>query len=1244
MIRLLTLRRLLLALASLLVVAVIVAPLTLLWAVLYTESGAQFVVRHLPRQLGPVQLVIEGFSGTVAHGLHVERVQVEHELVHLEFTDLHARLEVAPLLMQKIRVRYASLAHAEVQVKRRVHPSTPSPPMFLPRWLQIGAEEAHVRSVHLSVYNGFQMQVSDIVSSAVLRHLDIRFYSIDAQLAQAHVTGAGSLRALDPLGLEFKGHLDWHPEGQPAYVLDGSARGDLNTLNLVAHTHSPFRVDLSGQLRDLTSHFNWVASAQVRQFELAAWNVGGPFGSISGHLSGSGDAATFSAQGTLDPAGLRTGAFAVQFTGGYANHVLSAQSMEARHLSSGARARASGTIAVVEHGPRLELQGSWEQFRWPLLARAPVVRSERGSFSLTGVLPYQVRFSADLRALELPVMPADITGTLDKDSFSFERADVDLYGGHTRASGRVSWAADESYQVSGHASGIDSAQLRADLPGSVSFDYSVSGQGFSPAGAFKAAFSSLSGKVRGAAASGSGAFAHSGKTWTFNALHVGLGSAELALDGQLSDRMNLRYTLRTQDLSLLNPGSRGRIHATGTLGGTLEAPEIIGTAHALGIDYQGIKLESADAEVDFEPDATGKDSKIDARLHNLSFGQRRIEAATLSLTGPPENYLLHLTASAPGLSASTAARGNFAHATFQGQLTALSLVGNDTLHLGLDRPVDLLLSARHVRIEWLCLVGTPGSVCADGEWQPTQWNSTVMSNELPLATLTAGMTPAVQYQGTVSALARLSGSPTTPLQGTLRAQLSDAVIAHRLASRKIEHTRIGSGNADLVLGPQLATLQADLGDGQVGTLHGTLNVRRSTASWLDMPISGELHAQSAEMGLLSLYVSEIDRAAGHFNADLGIGGTLGGPTFNGLLKVSEGEIDVYQVNLALRAINLESHLSEGGIDFKGAANVGAGSVSAGGHMEWHGLQPYGKFHLQGTNLRVADIPEAQIDASPDLDFAVAGRRIEVTGTVLVPYAKIQPKDITNAVRASDDEVIVGSEPDDPSKRFEVVSTVTLTLGKNISVDAFGLSAKLGGSMVIRSGYDPVTRASGSLNVVEGRYAAYGRLLDIDYGQLNFTNGPIENPAVTLRAKKEFPDVTAYVTVRGTLLQPRMSFSSVPPLPQSQIVSLILAGGSLESAQGHGGNVAVGQGVAMLAQQYGSIFGIQEAGLESDVNNETSVVLGRYLNPRLYVSYGISLTEQLNTFKARYTLGDHWTLKAEVGQAYGTDLVYTITTR
>ena len=81
---------------------------------------------------------------------------------------------------------------------------------------------------------------------------------------------------------------------------------------------------------------------------------------------------------------------------------------------------------------------------------------------------------------------------------------------------------------------------------------------------------------------------------------------------------------------------------------------------------------------------------------------------------------------------------------------------------------------------------------------------------------------------------------------------------------------------------------------------------------------------------------------------------------------------------------------------------------------------------------------------------------------------------------------------------------------------------------------------------------------------------------------------------------------------------------------------------MLASQVTSKVGIQDVGVESDLlTNDTSLVLGRYLSPRFYVSYGVSLTENLNVLKLRYSLGDHWVVRTEVGQARGADLVYSI---
>jgi translocation and assembly module TamB len=89
----------------------------------------------------------------------------------------------------------------------------------------------------------------------------------------------------------------------------------------------------------------------------------------------------------------------------------------------------------------------------------------------------------------------------------------------------------------------------------------------------------------------------------------------------------------------------------------------------------------------------------------------------------------------------------------------------------------------------------------------------------------------------------------------------------------------------------------------------------------------------------------------------------------------------------------------------------------------------------------------------------------------------------------------------------------------------------------------------------------------------------------------------------------------------------------------------------LASQLGGKLGIPDISVESDFDNSfgqtsdqqigTSLVLGKYLSPRLYMSYGISLTESINTIKMRYTLNDRWTIRTEAGKERSADLVYTI---
>ncbi len=1241
----LSLRRVLLLIASLTVTTAIVAPLGLIGAALYTTAGLEFVVRHIPHRFAGVRLDIVGVSGTVASGLQVERVEIDHELVHLKFEGITGKVALMPLMLQTIRATHATVQSALIEVRRRTRPSTPGAPPFLPAWLIISAEQVHVGHATLTVAaNGFRMEGTDLDGAAVLRHRVIRFFQAEGLIGNtARASAIGEIRATDPFGMDVQGHLEWHLSAGPPWTVAGSARGDLSSLALVAQATRPLRASFVGRGLDLTEHWRLTGVALVQDFDLREFGGGGAFGGITGRLAVTGDTRGFSAHGALTPTGLRAGPFDAQFSGRYAAGVLTAQRIELRHPGSGALLRASGSIGTTD--ARLDLTGEVSDFRWPLPARDPAVSGASGTVTLRGTLPYRVEAKGSAGAAGLPPMPLELAGTLGRESLTFDRAEIDLLGGHASLTGEVAWSPNEQWSVSGRATGINPDAWREDLPGSLNFNLAASGRGFDARGELSFAFSNLRGKLRGVAASGSGTLTHAADTWGFNAVRVALGSTHLALDGELDERLDLRFAVATTDLNLLAAGMRGELKASGTVRGTRAEPAIAATANGAALDYQGIRLEGLDADVDFDPGAGRHDSRIEARLHGLSYHARTFESVVLELSGPPDDYALSLEATATGLTAKAQAHGAYVRGDFSGSLDSVTVSGSEALRLALERPVGLTAGPARARLEWLCLVGTPGSLCADGEWSRTGWTTTVMTNQLPIKTLTAGMTPTVEYLGTVSALARLASGAGTSLVGTLRAELADAELVHKLASRHIEHTRIGSGTVALEATPGLLTASLELGDGDVGTVQGRLEAQRAghgdVGQWPDMPLSGELHAQTSELGLISIYVPDIDRAAGHFNADLKVSGTVGEPLLDGLIKVSDGEIDFYQVNLALRQVSLDAHVSDAGLDFEGSAHAGAGSVSAGGHLEWRALLPYGRFHLRGTNLRVADVPEAQIDASPDLDFSVNGRRIEVTGTVTVPYARIQPKDFAGAMRASPDEVLVGHEEEEPGKRLEVMSTITLALGERVSIDTSGLTGRLTGNITIKSGYEATTRATGELSVADGKYTAYARKLDIERGRLLFTGGPIDDPGIDVRAVKTFPDVKAGVNVRGTLLAPRLSFFSDPPLPQSQIMSLILAGGSLQSAQ-NASNAALGQGAALLAAQIGGRVGIPDVSLETDpIANETSLVLGRYLSPRLYVSYGVSLTEQLNTFKLRYTLGDHWTVRTEMGQARGADLVFTV---
>jgi translocation and assembly module TamB len=1240
--------------AALIVGLLVVALLAFLTWVLYTEAGLRFAVARLPERMGKVTLTIENVHGTIAGGFGVVRADIDHERSHVRVDNVTARVNIWPLLVGRIAVREARADVVLIEVRRRLRPPPKTPPKFLPRLLSISAESASARSLVIIAPSGKRSEFTDVSGAGIVGNKTIRIFEGSVIYGVLRGRAIGMLRAADPMKLSGEATARMLIEGQPNWRADASFDGTLDKLPLTAKLQEPFRADMRGELLTLSSAFRWVGKADVYNFDMQAFGGGGALGVISGKLDVGGEKNAFHARGPLRVPGLGAGPFDIVFAGNYADRVVNATHYEVTHKATGSRAEGQGTIETAQNGPKLLLLGDWRGLRWPLVARftpetPQIFSSPQGKYRLEGLWPYAISASGELFVPQLDPMTVDMRGALHRDHLQIDELDLGAFGGKALLAGEARWSPTESWALEGSVKGFNPAALRPGFNGALDFNMKANGAPFGAGGDLDFAFSNLTGKLRGSTATGSGRVALHGEDWTFDSLRFRAGSTSLAIDGELgaTRALDLKFSLDAGNLALLAEGARGELHARGSIGGTYDAPVIKLTAQGNDIESGTIKVDKLATNIDLDWRGQ-RASHADIAISRLSVDQRSLTQFNATLDGTTAEHVVRADALAGKTSLHLSGKGGFADGVWNGTIGDLFIDDTANINLQLDTPVKLIASAKSFKLDALCMHGKVARLCGEAAWNEGGWTARADAHNLPISTLTAGLTPNVEYQGSVNATANASAAAGAPFIGEARADLIDAAIKHKLASGRTDVITFGSGFVTLKADAGQMNAELRLDAAQRGLISGRMRADRVASEIMDSPMRGQLQMATGEIGFLTLYFPAIDRASGHFDANVSFDGTIGAPRASGVVKLSGAELDLYQLNLALRGVDMEARIVSNNLEFSSTAKAGAGTLSSSGKIEWRDNLPYGEIQMKGENLRVVDVPEARIDASPDLDFRIAGREILVKGEVKVPLARIQPADLTNAVLSSADERLVGPTEAVEKEPFLVTSEITMTLGDKVTIETYGLSGHITGSITERTQPGEPTRATGELQVKDGQYTALARKLDIERGRLIFSGGLLADPAVDIRAVKIFPDVKAGVNVRGSLREPRLSFFSEPSIPQSQIVSLLLAGGSLESVQnknaagnpGAGQEVA-GQAAALLASQLGSKLGIPDISVESTLSNETSLVLGKYLNPRLYVSYGVSLTESINTIKMRYTINDKWTIKTEAGKERAADLVFTI---
>lgn len=215
--------------------------------------------------------------------------------------------------------------------------------------------------------------------------------------------------------------------------------------------------------------------------------------------------------------------------------------------------------------------------------------------------------------------------------------------------------------------------------------------------------------------------------------------------------------------------------------------------------------------------------------------------------------------------------------------------------------------------------------------------------------------------------------------------------------------------------------------------------------------------------------------------------------------------------------------------------------------------------------------------------------------------------------------------------------INVNAPSQIFVQGRGVDAELGGQLRLTG---PVSspQAVGAFTLRRGRLEILGKRLTFTEGTMTFSGSLI--PYLNLTAQSSASDATVTISVSGEATNPKFDFSSVPALPEDEVLARLIFGRSMSNlsplqiaqlAQAAAQLAGVG-GSTSLLQNLRNAIGIDDLDVTTDENGGTAVSAGKYLNDRTYLS--LQKGEKPGSGKARIDLdvGRGMKLRGEASDA------------
>jgi translocation and assembly module TamB len=1224
------------------VAALVLILAALLYWLLGTESGARFA---LARAIGSTdgKLAVENSSGTLGGPLTLDGVRWHDATAGVDVKVGRVRVDLVPAALFAKRVHITGLDIDHLDVALMTVPPKPAQPVAefsFAAPIDVVLDRLALKQATISQDGKpvFALDSLDLGGAWTRRGAVVKTLALRAPDGQVDLHGTISSLAGYPGNGEttFRwkvGDVDY------AGTLKANGDGKLAHLDLALAEPTPANVVATlTQSRD----FPWAAKITVPRFDPNKVLKDSTLTALALNLEGSGDKDHGALDGEVDINEHRVHLEPLRYA--LDGQVLKIEALTLKSPQAAGTLNAHGEVQLDAKPVSAMLALDWQGVELPAdLVGQPLtthgkldVSGSAEKFHATGALAIGPPGKLSDLALDLDGTPEAIT--LKQLALKQAKGGLDAQG-TLKLKPAIGW------QLTVKADKFDPGAFAAEWPGALDFELATEGTLTDKGPDATVKLDRLGGTLRKRPISGNADLLIKPDYIVDGTLDIASGKSRVDVTGRGGNQTDATVKLAIDSLADLIPNVGGRLDGEFHVQGRWPKLAISGSAHGAQIDYGTTRVGTLDLTTNIA-DIQSPQGTLDLKAAKISSGSLAFDTLTLNGSGTKSAHELDLDATGTPLGFKLALSGSAKDdGRWSGTLKTLDVAIKDVPPLALEQPAQLGWDGKQFNASEICLAGGGPKLCVAGSGGADgAVAARYRIEQLPLALIAKLSSPDAPFKtdGVIAGNGDIHRAANGALNGTATIHSDKGSVAYTDNANQplLAYTGLAL-NATLSPQSTHATLRAALDHD--GKLNG--EVILSGAPGSAQTLSGRIDVALNSLGFIELLTPELANTKGRLAANYTIAGTTAAPQLNGALTLKEFATEVPSAGLKLhdgditvRATDVEHFTLDGTL------KSGDGTLTLSGSGGIGANAPL-KASIKGDNFLAADIPAARVVISPDITIERSTENLQVGGSVAIPKANVDLAKLPGGgvAKTSPDVVVTDAEQPAPGKPLPVIVAVTVKLGDDVKLAGLGLDGTIGGQLRVDQRPGRLATGTGTLNV-GGTYKAYGQNLGIESGRLLFVGTALDNPGLDIRAVRKIlgasqgqgdDTTTAGLQIRGTALVPVLTVFSQPVMEQSEALSYLITGRPLSGLKSGEGDMlgsaarALGSaGGDLLAKGIGARTGLDTGVSDNSALGGAAFTVGKYLSPKLYLSYGVGLFTPGEVITLKYLFNKRWNFEAQ----------------